>query len=246
MTLPWVIAATALGLLSGPRMRASAFTRSTRPGRPPRMVCPRCAARLIPARWAWLSLLPVSGRCPSCRTRIGPAFMVVEATAGLCLGAVAARASVVGEFAAFAWLGLLGVPLAVVDITVRRLPSQLTSAAAVGVVALLAMTALVGHQPGSLARAVIGSAALACFYLAIHLIQPNGLGAGDVKLSVSIGAVLGWRSWAALIGGMLAAFVFAAAWAGVLIALHRADRKTAFPLGPFMLTGALAALIVLG
>lgn len=245
MTLPWVIAAAVLGLLSGPRVRAVAFTRSTRAGRPPRTACPRCAARLVPARLAFLSVLPVSGRCPSCRARIGPVFLAVEAATAVCLGLAAASASSAGQLAALAWLGLLGVPLALTDLTVRRLPSPLTSAAAAGVLALLAVTAVMNRQPGPLIRAGIGAAVLGSFYLAVHLIRPGGLGAGDARLAVSLGAVLAWHGWTALIGGTLAAFMLAAAWGGTLITLRRANRKTAIPFGPCMMVGALAALAVL-
>ena len=41
------------------------------------------------------------------------------------------------ELAALAWLALLGVPLAVIDVRSRRLPDKLTVPAFAGVIALL-------------------------------------------------------------------------------------------------------------
>ncbi|MGI8445824.1 MAG: prepilin peptidase [Streptosporangiaceae bacterium] len=242
MTLPWIIAGAAAGVIAGPRIRASVFARSTESGQPPRRACPACARDILPARWRWRSLLPVTGRCPSCRTRIGPYPLLAELAAGVVLAVVAARVSSAWELAALAWLALLAVPLAFIDVAVRRLPDPLTAAACAGTLALLAVAALTGHQPGHLGRAAVGAAALACFYLALSVIRPGGMGLGDSKLAASAGAALGWISWQALLTGTFAAFALAAVYGGVLLALHRATRTSHLPFGPFILIGTLAAI----
>jgi leader peptidase (prepilin peptidase)/N-methyltransferase len=242
MTLPWILAATATGVIVGPRIRASVFSRSTESGQPPRRACPACAEEILPDRWRWRALLPVTGRCPCCRARIGPYPLLAELAAGLALAVVAARASSAGELAALAWLVLLAVPLAFIDAAVRRLPDPLTAAAFAGTIALLAVAALTGHQPGHLGRAAIGALALAGFYLVLSLIWPGGLGLGDAKLAASVGAALGWISWQALLSGTFAAFALAGVYGGALLALHRATRTSHLPLGPFILLGTLAAI----
>lgn len=242
MTLPWIIAGAAAGLIAGPRIRASVFSRSTESGQLPRRACPACAHEILPDRWRWRSLLAITGRCPSCRTRIGPYPLLAEVAAGLALVVVAGRASTAWELAALAWLALLAVPLALIDAAVRRLPDPLTAAACGGTLALLAVAALTSHQPGHLGRAVIGSAALACFYLALSVIRPGGMGLGDAKLAASVGAALGWISWQALLTGTFAGFALAAAYGGVLLARHRATRNSLLPLGPFILIGAIVAI----
>jgi len=242
VTLPWIIAGAAAGVIAGPRIRASVFSRSTEPGQPPRRACPACGHEILPGRWRWRSLLPVTGRCPSCRTRIGPYPLLAELVAGLAVAVVAARALSVWELAALAWLALLAVPLAFIDAAVRRLPDPLTAAACAGTLALLAVAALTGHHPGHLGRAVIGTAALVGFYLVLAVIRPGGLGLGDAKLAASVGAALGWISWRALVTGTFAAFALAAVYGGTLLVLHRATRTSHLPLGPFILIGALAAI----
>jgi leader peptidase (prepilin peptidase) / N-methyltransferase len=242
VTPPWIIAGAAAGLIAGPRIRASVFARSTEPGQPPRRACPACAHEILPDRWQWRSLLPVTGRCPSCRTRIGPYPLLAEFVAGLALAVVAVRASSAWELAALAWLALLAVPLAFIDAAVHRLPDPLTASAGAGTVALLALAAFTGHQPGHLGRAAIGAAALACFYLALSVIRPGGIGLGDAKLAASVGAALGWISWQALFTGTFAAFALAGVYGGTLLALHRATRTSHLPLGPFILIGTLAAI----
>lgn len=228
MTLPWIIAGAAAGLLAGPRIRAVVFARSTtEAGQPPRTTCPACSAQVLPGRWRWRSVLPVTGRCPACRTRIGPYPLAAEAAAGLALAVAAARATSAWELAALAWLILIAVPLAFTDLAIHRLPDPLTATAFTGTLALLTAAALTGHQPGHLARAAIGAAALACFYLALCLIRPGEMGLGDAKIAASIGLVLGWSGWQALIVGTFTGFALAAVYGGVLLATHRASRTSA-------------------
>jgi leader peptidase (prepilin peptidase)/N-methyltransferase len=242
VTLPWIIAAAAVGVIVGPRIRASVFARSTESGQPRRHKCPVCDQEILSDRWRWRTFLPVTGRCPCCRARIGPYPLLAELAAGLALAVVAARASSAGELAALAWLVLLAVPLAFIDAAVRRLPDPLTAAAFAGTIALLAVAALTGHQPGHLGRAAIGALALAGFYLVLSLIWPGGLGLGDAKLAASVGAALGWISWQALLSGTFATFALAGVYGGALLALHRATRTSHLPLGPFILLGTLAAI----
>jgi len=245
VTLPWIIAGAAVGLLAGPRIRASVLARSTGAGEPLRSACPACSARVLPERWRWRSLLPVTGQCPACRVRVGPYPLVAEVAAGLALAVVAARATSGWELAALAWLVLVALPLAHIDVAVHRLPDPLTAAAFSGTLALLAVAALAGHQPGRLARAAIGAAILACFYLALWLIRPDGMSLGDAKLAASIGLALGWTRWQALLIGTFTCFALAAIYGVALMAAHRANRTSHLPLGPFILLGALTAIALL-
>jgi leader peptidase (prepilin peptidase)/N-methyltransferase len=158
------------------------------------------------------------------------------------LAVVAARATSAWELAALAWLVLLAVPLAFIDVAVHRLPDPLTAAAGVGTLSLLAVAALTAHQPGHLGRAAIGAATLASFYLALSLIRPGGMGLGDAKLAASAGTVLAWISWQAVLTGTFIAFALAAVYGGVLLVRHQATRGTHLPLGPFILIGTFAAI----
>jgi leader peptidase (prepilin peptidase) / N-methyltransferase len=179
VTLPWIIAAAAAGLLAGPRMRASVFARSTADGRQ-RRVCPECSRQVLAGRRRWCPVLPVTGRCPRCKARIGPDALAVELAAGLVLGVAAARASSAWELAALAWLAVLAVPLAFIDLAVRRLPDLLTVSAFTGTLVLLAVAEGTAGQPWPLVRALTGAAALAGFYLALWLFSPDQMGLGDV------------------------------------------------------------------
>lgn len=70
------------------------------------------------------------------------------------------------------------------DIRERRLPNALTLTGAAVILA--------GAVPaGRGALALAGAAALAAIYLLIHLAAPGGMGAGDVKLALGLGALTG-------------------------------------------------------
>jgi leader peptidase (prepilin peptidase)/N-methyltransferase len=148
------------------------------------------------------------------------------------------------ELAALAWLALLGIPLAVIDVRSRRLPDWLTLPAFAGVMALLGAGAVADHQYAHFGQAFLGAVALAGFYLALMVIRPGGMGLGDVKLAASAGAALTWASWQALLAGTFLAFVLAAVCGLTLMAMGRATRASQLPFGPFMLIGAIVAIIV--
>jgi len=244
VTLPWIIAAAAAGLLAGPRIRASVFARSTEDGWP-RRACPECSRQVLAGRWLWCSVLPATGRCPHCKARIGPDALAIEVVTGLVLAVAAARASSGWELAALAWLALTAVPLAFIDIAVQRLPDLLTISAFAGTLVLLAGAEGTAHQPWLLIRAVIGAAALSGFYLALWLVFPDQLGLGDVKLAASIGLVLAWGSWSDLFLGALAGAFLGAVYAQVLSARRVPGGRVYLPLGPFLLVGAFAAIALL-
>jgi leader peptidase (prepilin peptidase)/N-methyltransferase len=135
----------------------------------------------------------------------------------------------------FAGGGLAFVPLvqaAAVDIRTRRLPDRLLARSLVMVLAVIVLR--VGD---GLASAVAGAVALALPLLLAHLVDPSGLGFGDVKLAGVLGALVGLVDWRLAPLALGLACLAALAWVAV-----RRVRSLAF--GP-PLVGA-AALTVIG
>lgn len=136
-------------------------------------------------------------------------------------------------------LGWLTVALTATDLLHHRLPDALTLPAAPVAVLLLVPA---GGQVAL--RATLGAGLLVAAHTAVHLAAPAALGAGDVKLAGTVGAVLGGVSWSALLlGPALAALLTAAvAVAGLLVG--RLGRSDPLPHGPAMLasTWVLAVL----
>ncbi|WP_162795725.1 prepilin peptidase [Nonomuraea lactucae] len=135
----------------------------------------------------------------------------------------------------YVYFALAGTALAIIDWRTSRLPDVITLSS----YPILALTLL---PTGELPRALLGAAALAAVYGVLWFVRPAAMGLGDVKLAGLIGmatAALGWPAWVlAAVAGQLLGALYAV---GLLVA-GRANRDTHFPLGPFMLLGALAAL----
>ena len=91
-----------------------------------------------------------------------------------------------------------------------------------------------------------GAAAVVCAgaYLLLALLPGSRLGFGDVKLAAVLGLPLGWLGWPAVLTGLLLPHLLIGPVALVLLLTRRAGRRTALPLGPAMLAGALAAFLL--
>ena len=121
--------------------------------------------------------------------------------------------------------------LSVVDLRHRRLPNLLTLT---GAAAILAGAAAAGLG----VSALLGGLVLGGLYLLVHLADPGGLGAGDVKLALALGALTGAFGFPVWFLGALGAPVLTAVIGG-LAALGR--RSTMVPHGPSMCIASLAA-----
>ncbi|MFF8966089.1 prepilin peptidase [Streptomyces globisporus] len=172
-----------------------------------------------------------------------PTILAPLVTALACVAlaaATGARPELVG------WLALapVAVLLAVVDRRVHRLPDPLTLPLAAAAVLLLGGAALLPGHAGSWTSGLLGGLALGGFYLLLFLINPNGMGFGDVKLALALGVALGWYGWTVLFVGGFAGFLFGAAYGLALVLLRRAGRRTGIPFGPFMIAGALTGVLL--
>lgn len=157
--------------------------------------------------------------------------VTVAATAAAVVGVTAwwvpVTISAVATGAAL--LGLLAAAL--VDAVEHRLPNPIVALGAIPVVAALA----VGRSSADVTAVLTGAAIVGVPLLATHLISPAGMGFGDVKAGVVIGAAV------ALVDVQLAALTLVLGLAGAAAwGLARGARS--IPLGPGLVGGAVAAL----
>ncbi|WP_423462391.1 prepilin peptidase [Promicromonospora sp. MS192] len=144
---------------------------------------------------------------------------------------------------AYLVLGVVGAALGVIDARTHRLPNALVFPLTWATAALLAVAAAGTGAWGSLGRAVLGGLAFFALYQVLYLVAPRGgIGYGDVKLTMSLGAVLAWHSWTTLVVGVFAAHVLAGVVAVVLLLGRRAGWKTGIAFGPYMLIGTVVGL----
>ncbi|MFD0067384.1 prepilin peptidase [Streptomyces sp. NPDC056690] len=143
-----------------------------------------------------------------------------------------------------AWLLLTppSILLALVDASVHRLPDALTLPLAGAALALLAIASRLPDARGSWTTALLGTATLGSALLLMFLISPRSMGFGDVKLALTIGAVLGWYGWMTLLLGLFTGYLIAAVHGIVLLTRGKATGKTPLPFGPSLLLGVLVGV----
>jgi leader peptidase (prepilin peptidase) / N-methyltransferase len=123
------------------------------------------------------------------------------------------------------------------DLERRVIPNRIVVPAWIAV--LLAHLAL---HPHHWVEWLVSSFGAGIFFLAVVLAYPAGMGMGDVKLALFIGATVGYAVVSALFLGTLAAGIVAAV---MLFKEGSSARKRAIPLGPFLAAGAIVVLLFL-
>ena len=128
---------------------------------------------------------------------------------------------------------LVLVLAALVDVVEHRLPNVLVLCAALPVV-----TALTFAGSGALLRdAVTGALVVAGPLLVVHLITPSGMGFGDVKAGAVLGAAMGLIDVELALLALVLGLGAGAAWG-------LARRARSIALGPSLVAGALAAVLI--
>lgn len=179
-----------------------------------------------------LSWIVLRGRCRHCGAEIPARYPAVELTAALLVAGSFWKFGFSGEGALAAFFSLTLVAVAAIDVEHRIIPNRIVVPAAA--IVLAAQTAL--KPSPEWAIAAFGASG---FLLLAALVYPAGMGMGDVKLALLLGAMLGRTVPVAVLLGMLTALVPAV----VLFARHgTAARKMGVPLGPFLALGAVVAL----
>ena len=210
----------------------------------PPSACTACAAPVRPRDnvpvVGWLLL---RGRCRDCAAPVAARYPLVEAGTAVLFAVLAVRFGLDPVLPAYLYLAAVGVALALIDLDVRRLPDVLTLPSYVVVAALLALGAALGSDSGQLVRALLGGLAMAGFYFVLFVAHPRGMGFGDVKLSGVLGLATAWLGWGAFAVGLFAGFLLGGVFGIALLASGRGTRKSAVPFGPFMLAGALLAVL---
>lgn len=229
--------------------------------------CPACDSAIV---WydniPVVSYAILRGKCRNCRMQISPIYPAVELLAAclyLLLFIIRRDQVITGS-----WLPLLAdivfvsliVPLVFIDLRYKLLPNAITYP---GLAALLMLRALapdpwiLAHTPqifgpgapvwalsmfGSLLGAVAGGGSLwlvrEIYYRLRHV---EGMGLGDVKMMLMVGAFLGWQLTllTIFIGSLLGSLV------GIALILRKGgSMKTQIPFGVFLGPAAIIALLI--
>jgi leader peptidase (prepilin peptidase)/N-methyltransferase len=160
------------------------------------------------------------------------AVAMVPAIALVAAGAIEAATVVV-----LAGLAATTVP---VDLRERRIPTPVVHTVAVG--ESVAVIAARVARERSVAGAAVGALLVGGVFLVVHVLDPTGLGFGDVRLATVVSGAVGWSF------GVPVA-IEATVVAAVAAAVGGKVRRGGVPFAPILLAAALAvvtALLVAG
>jgi len=199
----------------------------------PGSACMSCGTEL-----AWydnvplLSFAVLRGRCRHCAATIPWRYPLVEAITALLIAGCVLKFGLTWDAAVSAFFCAALVAVSATDVERFVIPNRVVLPAVA--VVLAAQTLL--HPSVEWAAAGVGAA---LFFFLAALAYPAGMGMGDVKLALLLGAMTGRNVLVALMVGMIAALVPSA----VLFARHgSAARKMRIPFGPFLALGGVVAL----
>jgi leader peptidase (prepilin peptidase) / N-methyltransferase len=199
----------------------------------PGSACPSCGHAI-----AWYDNVPLlswallRGRCRSCDASISARYPAVELVSALLVAGSIWKFGLHGEALVAVFFCLALVAVSATDLEHRLIPNRIVVPAAA--VVLVAQTVL---RPSP--EWAIAALAASGFLFVAALAYPRGMGMGDVKLALLLGAMLGRTVPVALMVGMAAALVPGL----ILLARHGAKaRKMGIPLAPFLALGAVVAL----
>lgn len=162
---------------------------------------------------------------------------LLAVVSGLAAMALVER-SALPWWATAAYLLLLALLLVLVatDLEQRRLPHVVLDPLIVAAAVFVPFNPAVDPL-----MAVIGAAAAVAFLGALALVVRGGLAVGDLYLVAPIGLMVGWPS---IFSALFAAAFLAAGTSLALLALRRVGLRSYIPFGPFLVGGAVLALIL--
>ncbi|MBI2974807.1 MAG: prepilin peptidase, partial [Deltaproteobacteria bacterium] len=208
--------------------------------------CPRCRKYL-----KWYDNIPVIsymvllGRCRYCGERISPRYLIVEViTLGLSVGTFAHFKELPQYLIYFCFLVAPLVAVTFIDLEHMLIPDVISLA---GIVAGV-MTRLAFNTSGTwtpllidiILGIIVGGGFLSIVGIGYEWMKKQeGLGMGDVKLAMMLGAFFGWK---AIIFILLASSLLGSIAGLFLIVILKKGLKYAMPFGPFLVSGAFIYL----
>lgn len=129
--------------------------------------------------------------------------------------------------------------ISVIDLREFRIPNRILIPGLALTTASMFAVAVVTDRIGDLFRAFAGALLATAIFFTIHLLNPAGLGMGDVKFATLIGLTLAWISFPIGLLGLAVSWLAAAIFAIAVLLVRGSNRHQLVPFGPFMFFGLL-------
>lgn len=166
----------------------------------------------------------------------------IEAVCALVLVALAAQLGWGWPVVPFVGLVATLAAVTITDLRHYRVPDRIVATGLAATTLAMGVIAATAGRPDQLRWAAVGALVFPAPLLAIHLAVPRGLGRGDVKLSVLLGAGIGWVGPPGLGTVLLVVWALIAACGIGLVAatVPRAARAARVPTGAIPFAPALS------
>ena len=136
------------------------------------------------------------------------------------------------------------VLISLIDIKERRIPNRITYPSIVTALIFMAGVGRFGESGPAYSRGLIGLFFTFSLFLSLHIINPQGIGLGDVKLAALLGLTLAWDSIDALIYGIFAIFIISGIYSLILIIRNPKMISGSIPFAPFMTLGYIVGIVL--
>ena len=207
----------------------------------PRSYCPKCSNPIcaldnIPI----ISFIILKGRCRNCDKKIRLQYPAVELLTALLTIAVVWKFDFTILTIFYLSLVYILITISFIDLEHMIIPDGLVLAAALlGLMALILNILPIGWPDSAYGALLYGGVMAGVGYVGKLVYKMDALGGGDVKLAGVLGLYLGWKM--SMIS-LLLAFLVAALFVVVGLAVGRLSRKQLIPFGPFLAMGAIMTL----
>lgn len=183
-----------------------------------------------------------SGTCAECGRSVPGTWLGAQLAVLLGCLAMLATWGPSTTLLPFLWLVPVLVVAAVTDLRTMLIPKRVVWVGfGVGLLSIAAV-ALGRGNPGELVTALIGAAAYFGFLFVMHVINPGGMGFGDVRLALVLGLYLGWIDLRLPLFGLLIGNVVYLAYA-LPQRIRKGKESGRFsPFGPGLVAGTFLAV----
>ena len=219
--------------------------------------CDGCQKRLtaldmIPV----ISYLVLRGRCRHCGARIPKRVLIVEALTGAIFALAFWRFGVEPEFFITIFWSCIFISIIFIDLEYQLILNKITYPAMIIALIILVIDVFAPDQGilsnlrvfdnqgmipvNSVVSGLLGGGIFFIFFVVVFLVNPRGLGMGDIKLAALIGLATGFPL---VFVSMFVGIVLGGIVAVVLIFFRRKGRKDIMPYGVFLGVGPIVALL---
>jgi prepilin signal peptidase PulO-like enzyme (type II secretory pathway) len=199
----------------------------------PGSFCPNCGAKIafydnIPL----ISYIILRGRCRKCKAKIPISSFLIEFFTGLLFVTNYYFFGISLQIIIGIIFCSVLIVVSFIDIEFRIIPNVIVIP-----LTIIGLGLNIFKDIATWWHPLAFSAGAFIFMLIINLIYPRGMGMGDVKLSMMMGAFLVKNVIPGLFLGFLAGSIF-----GIFVIIRKRKLKQMIPFGPFLSAGSIIAL----